>query len=60
VSPDAEPPTRSRKPGDRRDLKTTNNAKGTIKYKPATGATKIIAEVSQNGLLRETKTVVLT
>jgi hypothetical protein len=46
------------KTGDRRDLKTTNNAKGTMKYKPATGATKIIAEVFQNGVLRETRTVV--
>jgi hypothetical protein len=44
--------------GDRRELKTTNKAKGTIKYAPAAGAAKIVAEVSQNGLLRETKVVV--
>lgn len=42
----------------RRQLKSTNKAKGTLKYVPAAGATKVVAEVVQNGLLRETKTVV--
>ncbi|HWI71115.1 MAG TPA: hypothetical protein VNT55_04110, partial [Baekduia sp.] len=46
------------KAGDRRQIKATNKGKGTMKYVPAAGASKIVAEVFQNGLLRETKTVV--
>jgi hypothetical protein len=47
------------KDGGRRELvKGTNKAKGTMKYAPAAGATTIVAEVTQNGLAREVKTVV--
>jgi PKD repeat protein len=41
-----------------RQIKATNKAKGTLKYAPTAGATKVVAQVFQNGLLRETKTVV--
>jgi hypothetical protein len=47
------------KDGARRELvKGTNKAKGMVKYAPVPGATKIIAEVTQNGLVREAGTVV--
>jgi hypothetical protein len=47
------------KDGGRRELvKGTNKAKGTMKYAPGAGATTIVAEVTQNGLAREVKTVV--
>lgn len=42
----------------RRVLKTTKKAKGTIKYVPSAGAAKVVAEVTQNGLARESKVVV--
>ena len=42
----------------RRVLKTTNKAKGSLAYKPAVGATTVVAEVTQNGLPRESRTVV--
>jgi PKD repeat protein len=44
--------------GTSRVLKTTNKRKGTIKYTAAAGAKQIVAEVTQNGLLRARKVVV--
>jgi PKD domain/WD40-like Beta Propeller Repeat len=44
--------------GTTRVLKTTNKSKGTIKYVPAAGAKQIVAEVTQNGLMRARKVVV--
>lgn len=41
-----------------RQIKVTNKAKGTMKYAPSASATRIVAEVVQNCLLRETRTVV--
>ncbi|HEY6760175.1 MAG TPA: PKD domain-containing protein [Baekduia sp.] len=44
--------------GTTRALKTTNKAKGIMKYVPAAGAKTIVAMVSQDGLPRERRTVV--
>jgi PKD repeat protein len=47
------------KAGARRELvKATTKARGTVRYAPTAGAARIVAEVTQNGLLRETRTVV--
>jgi hypothetical protein len=44
--------------GTTRVLKSTNKRKGTIKYVPGAGAKQIVAEVTQNGLMRARKVVV--